>query len=207
MNPPPDFSPLQLQLTPAMVAMLGATSANHAEARRSHPAGFVVFGMTVPPAFDLYPLDLDMIRHVAVLARVCDRVEIGACQPGGYDADALSAEMVQACAHGFVATADDVPVAVVGLCPVMPGVFSAGMFATYDWFDVARHVTRYVRDIFIPERVAEGMRRMEARSIVGHPSAGRWLVHLGFVHEGTCRDFGMRGEAFHLYGWRRSDHV
>lgn len=160
----------------------------------------------MPAAFDLYPLSEDLIYQVAKLARSCDRREIGACQPGGYDPVSLSAEMAEACAHGFVATANGVPVAVVGLCPVMPGVFSAGMFATDQWADVAFSVTRFIRTIFIPERRADGMRRMEARSIDGHPLAGHWLEHLGFVREATCPDFGMRGEAFHLYAWRASDH-
>jgi hypothetical protein len=158
------------------------------------------------PAFDLFPLSEGLIFQVAKLARSCDRREIGACQPDGYDPASLSAEMAQACEHGFVATADGVPVVVVGLCPMMPGVYSAGMFATDRWGDVAFNVTKFVRTIFIPERRAEGMRRMEARSMEGHPLAARWLAHLGFVREGQCRDFGRGGETFDLWAWRVSDH-
>lgn len=173
-----------------------------------HPAAFVVFGNPVPPSFDVRPLDLEQVRHVARLARSCDRREIGALHPGGYEADSLSAEWMASCGDGFVGLADGVPTVVVGAAEMLPGVWSAGMFATEAWPGIAFRVTNFIRRRFIPAMVTHhGMRRAEARSIEGHPHAGPWLLHMGFRQEAVCPDFGMRGETFHLYAWRFSDHV
>jgi len=57
-----------------------------------------------------------------------------------------------------------------------------------------------------------GVRRIEARSWAGHPTAGAFLRACGFQHEAIMPGFGQRGrDVFNLFAWvatnEEKDHV
>lgn len=53
--------------------------------------------------------------------------------------------------------------------------------------------------------VADGVHRIEARCIVGHDLAGRWMASLGASRETILRRYGRGGEDFELWAWTDRD--
>jgi hypothetical protein len=83
---------------------------------------------------------------------------------------------------------------------------SANLFATAQFPHIAAPLVRHVRRIVIPELLARGVRRVEARAMADYRTTRRFLHACGAVCEKPrMPDYGKNGEAFALYAWRRSD--
>lgn len=86
------------------------------------------------------------------------------------------------------------------------GLASANLFATAEFPRLAAPLVRHVRRIVIPELLARGVRRVEARAMADYRTTRRFLRACGAVCEKPrMPDYGKNGEAFALYAWRRSD--
>jgi hypothetical protein len=153
----------------------------------------------------ILPLAWHAVLHVALYIRACDRVEIEAGM-ARYDAADLASRVIAFSRFGGVAMTDDgTPAAVVSAAELYPGVYQVSMFATDDWPQVARGMTRWIRRTMIPAMLAAGGHRAECRSIAGHETAHRWLESLGFLREAVLPDCGRGRETFFQYAWRLSD--
>lgn len=86
------------------------------------------------------------------------------------------------------------------------GLASANLFATAAFPHLAAPLIRHVRRVIIPELLARGVRRVEARALSTYGTTRRFLRACGAVCEKPkMPDYGKDGEAFALYAWRRSD--
>lgn len=100
----------------------------------------------------------------------------------------------------WVARLDGQPVAVFGASPQTPAgnVLALWAWGTKQMRRAAPAITRFVRDEMAPAWVAEGKTRVEARSIVGHDEAHRWLTNIGFLAE-PLPQWGRGSEDFILF--------
>ena len=153
------------------------------------------------------PLDEESVALVALRMRAADAREIYACR---WRRDPLEIAR-QVCAlsrFGFVAwTPAGEPAAVVCAREEWPGFYQVAMFATDAWPTVAASTTRAVAQALRPAMLAAGGRRAEARSDARHDAAHAWLMRLDFRPEVRLREFGVGGEEFILFAWRRTADV
>lgn len=87
------------------------------------------------------------------------------------------------------------------------GLLGAHLFGTDDFPSVASRLARWVRRVFIPEMLANGVRRVECRALAEHTGARAFIRACGAIEEAKLPDFGKGGETYILCAWRRSDHV
>lgn len=101
-----------------------------------------------------------------------------------------------------VALLDGEPVAAFGAAgsPFQPQVKVAWAFGTDHFRRAVPAISREVNS-WKPLLVAEGVRRIEARSLVGHDLAGRWMAGLGALREAVLKHYGRGGEDFELWAW------
>lgn len=66
------------------------------------------------------------------------------------------------------------------------------------WRKLVR-VTRTVISSALDQTNQHARRRVEAHVLVGWPAAQRLVRHLGFIHEGTLKQAGSRGEDFEIW--------
>lgn len=67
-------------------------------------------------------------------------------------------------------------------------------------------VTRFMGRTLLPQKIAQGYRIMEARSIDSHHEAHQWMEATGARRVGEPFVYGRDGELFHLYRWKAEDH-
>lgn len=149
------------------------------------------------------PLRLAAVLHVAERMREQDRAEIFARAWPGQDTPArLAMDVLQHARFGAtVHAADGEPVAAMGLSPLLPGIYSAWMFASDRWAEVWRLAVRHAVLVIQPAAVASGMWRAQCHSLEGHHSAHAFLRWLGFRAEGEAVPMGVQRERFIPFGW------
>lgn len=105
-----------------------------------------------------------------------------------------------------VALLNDEPVAAFGALgsPLHPQLKMAWAFGTAKFRRAVPAIGREVES-WKPHLIAEGVHRIEARSLVGHDLAGRWMAGLGAEREAVLRKYGRNGEDFELWAWVKPD--
>lgn len=138
------------------------------------------------------------LRDVSyILANLCDadRIELECQVPLQH----LSA--VCMASEGWVALLDGQPVQAFGSLPATLSVRTLWAFGTARRRRAIPAITRFLREQS-SRWVRDGVTRCEARAIVGHPTAHRWLLSLGGEAQ-PCKAWGRNGEDFVLYSWTR----
>lgn len=105
--------------------------------------------------------------------------------------------------EAYIAIARDRPVSVFGVHDATPAgnVLSIWAWGTAGMWRAVPGITRWIRTA-VPRWIDEGVTRVEARSIVGHTAAHRWMRSLG-ARETELPAFGRGGEDFILFWWTR----
>lgn len=106
----------------------------------------------------------------------------------------------------FAVRIDDQPVAVFGTSPLNRYALSVWALGTKRMRKASPAIWRYLAEVHLPEKAAEGYRYMEARSIETHTEAHRWMRWLGATVLGEPHPFGRDGERFLLFRWT-VDHL
>lgn len=100
----------------------------------------------------------------------------------------------------WVAQVNGQPAALFGFQPVTVPTWQAFALGTRLLPRAIPAITRWC--LGQEQRLLDaGVRRLEARSIVGHDSAHRWLERLGCSRVCELPDSGRNGEMFYLYAW------
>lgn len=102
----------------------------------------------------------------------------------------------------WVALLDDEPAGAIGIVrnALQPQLGAAWAFGT-DRFKRVVPALSVLAATFRNRLVSEGVHRIEARCIVGHDLAGRWMAGLGASRETVLRRYGVNGEDFELWAW------
>lgn len=143
------------------------------------------------------------LTFIAANLRSEDIRELACQMPDGLDV-ADGAVFSASSGEAWVAKLDGQPVAAFGAAPMsLPGnILSLWAWGTKRLARAAPAITRFVRDECAPRWVANGVTRVEARSIEGHHQAHRWLEGAGaFSVDYPC--FGKGGEHFKLFWWTK----
>lgn len=101
----------------------------------------------------------------------------------------------------FIAYEDDNPVLFFGFNDINVASINAWAVGTKRTHRVIHEVTRFLVRDYMPEKVAAGILSMEARSIVGHKPAHRWMQSTGAVVSGPPFVYGKGGEMFLMFRW------
>ena len=160
---------------------------------------------------EIGPANVRDLTFILGNLRKSDAEEIRAQMPDDMPFEALTAMCVQ---PGFSWVAyhnrmpgdgvpgNGVPVMAFGFMPLtMAGnVLQAWAFGTRRAAVALRPIARFAMRELVPEWRAAGVTRIEARSIVGHVSAHKWLRSLGCAAD-PLPGFGRGGQPFVLFSW------
>jgi len=147
------------------------------------------------------------ISFVAAHMRAQDAAEIYCQFPGSATSLDVAALSYANTDHAYCAWLDGSPVAAFGFSPATPAgtVLSAWAFGTRAFTRAVPAISRYGAQVVAPLLVADGVRRVEVRSIKGHDIAHKWLHSLGARREAELCDWGRGGETFELWSWTLDD--
>lgn len=153
---------------------------------------------------ELRPLTYPGVRHVVDHMRADDAREIYNVRWTD-DPHELASDCLLHRSFSWIATHEDVPVAIIGAGPKHPNCWCAYMFATNDFDKVSVSLSKFVRRVMIPALYAAGAHRAECASADDHVTAHRWLEWLGAKREAELRGYGKDGQTYYLYAWSHGD--
>jgi hypothetical protein len=142
------------------------------------------------------------VRYIVENMREWDRREIFATQ-WDEDPDRFTKYVMATADFAWVAGLD-LPIAAIGAFPVWPGVWSVWMFATDNFRQIGKSLTKHAKKVMIPAILEGEFHRAHCYSMAGHTVAHRWLEALGACHEATLQGFGRGGEDFLVFAWDRA---
>ncbi len=152
---------------------------------------------------------IDTVYRVALNMRDEDFREISATKWVDTKEE-LARDMAVDCSKwrsGLYVAGVEKPIAIVGVIPIWPGVWSAMMFATDDFLQIGKDLTKFSYRRIMPSVFKAAPKRIECRSIDGHVTAQKWIEFMGMKYETTNKNFGKGGEDFHTYAWVEGDPV
>ncbi len=149
------------------------------------------------------------ICFVAANLRDQDRREVFATAQleSGTQAGAISFLTSQ----GFCWTAwiDDQPVAAFGVSygnpQYQPHIRYGWAYGTDRFKRATPAITRFCIKNWPRRLIAEGVTRVEIRSIADHDLAHKWLASIRARKEAVMPNFGVNGETFELWAWLKED--
>lgn len=153
------------------------------------------------------------VSFVAAHMRDEDAAEIYCLFPDGSTSLDVAALSYANTEHAYCAWVSGSPVAAFGFSPDTPAgtVCSVWAFGTRAFTRAVPAISRYCTKVLAPRLLAEGVQRIEVRSIKGHDIAHNWLRRLGARREAVLRNWGKGGETFILWSWTdkewKSNHV
>jgi hypothetical protein len=155
----------------------------------------------------LLKVELPLVQHITANLRPADRLEAHATRWNDSDEDLATEIMAWAGGVSWIAALPDTgePVAVLGACNVWPGYWSCFMMTTDKFPQIGFPLTKFAKNRMIPLLMELGGWRGEARSMVSHTEAHRWLEALGAKRESTLKCYGKNGEDYFNYVWTRND--
>jgi len=111
---------------------------------------------------------------------------------------------------GFCWTAwiDGQPVAAFGVSQggmFQPHMRFAWAYGTERFKRAAPAITRFCIQEWPRRLIAEGVTRVEIRSIADHDLAHKWLASIRARKEATMPNYGVGGETFELWAWLKED--
>lgn len=104
---------------------------------------------------------------------------------------------------GLIASLEKRPVAVVTLTADTPRSAQATMFATDEFDQIGKALTRHMLKTVLPFVTDKGLTRVEARCWEGHEKARKWMERLGAKQEAVIRGYGANGETFIQMAWTK----
>ena len=90
----------------------------------------------------------------------------------------------------------DDPTCIGGTIETWPGVMSLLFFATDDFPQIGRAITRFIRRELFPRYAEAGIHRIQAISLDGYSEVHGWLQAIGMRKEAVFPAFGKNGETF-----------
>lgn len=150
----------------------------------------------------IIPASLRDLSYIAANLRPDDFAEVD-CQLDHWTPALLASVALRD--HSYVAEANGNPEAAFGAGKVRQGYWVAWSWGTPRMGRAVPHITRFVRTVMIPEIIASGGLRCEARALQSNLMACKWLDRMGAHPRCELPMFGKNGETFILYDWTADD--
>lgn len=93
------------------------------------------------------------------------------------------------------------PIAAFGTSPMTAAAVSVWAVGTERMWRAAALIVRFMKETHIPALLGQGYRHMEARSLIDHHAAHRWMRMAGAKVHGPPMPFGKADELFLLFRW------
>lgn len=157
---------------------------------------------------NIIPGNLRDISYVAANMRSADREEVFATARLESATQAAAISFHGSPGWSWMALYNGQPAAAFGIgsgAHLQPHIRHAWAYGTVHFKRCVPAITRFVREFWFEALIEEGVRRVEARSLVNHDIAHRWLASLGAKREGLLRGFGVNGEDFELWAFVYED--
>lgn len=145
------------------------------------------------------------VQWVAERLRARDRAELTAVT---YLSDSSELSGILARRYGYrrdalcASTDDGEPVAIGCAAQLRPNVLTLAFFATERFSEIAKPLTRFMKQKYFPPLVAAGVHRIECVSVEGYKLSHRWLKTLGLSQETEpLKGYGKAGEGFVSFSW------
>jgi len=142
------------------------------------------------------------LSYIASNLRPDDREEVD-CQFDDWTPALLASIALRD--HAYVVEVDGNPEAAVGASEARTGLWTAWSWGTRRMWRAVPRITDIVRTVIIPDVLARGGHRAEARAMVKNFSAHRWLKRMGATERCVLPGYGNGGEDFLLFDWTRTD--
>lgn len=157
---------------------------------------------------EIRPATLRDLCWTAANAREIDKREIIASGPSTMqECGVVTWHVLEQCGGaGFCVWLDDSPEYAFGLTrqtPMAPWRFDGWAWGSEKTALCMPAMGRWGATELIPLVDRLGLTRCEARSIVGHTEAHRWLRWMGFERECELVDWGRNGTRFVQFAWTR----
>lgn len=122
-------------------------------------------------------------------------------------------EVAAMCVYGspgyaWIAYINEEPAACFGVAegsPLQPHLRSAWAWGTDKFKRAAPAMTRFCLEEWPRRLIADGVTRVEIRSIEDHDLAHKWLSALRAHKEADMPNYGVSGETFTLWAWLKED--
>lgn len=150
------------------------------------------------------PLDAGHADDVLAIChnlRAHDKREIFATRFDSEPEDLLASTMSLS-ETSWIAYYNNEPVAVFGIMPIAPDVWSAYAFATDRFPKIAISLTRFIKKGIIPSLLATSAKQVQALVWTEYHQARKWLRGFGAREEAVIPNLGKGGEDFALTIWR-----
>jgi len=148
------------------------------------------------------PATLRDISYVTANLAPADKREVMCQVPDGSKTYELAHALLYS-GDAFCAFVGDLPVAAFGTSPITVACYSVWMLGTKHARRVVPAITRELTGGHALDLLDRGVQSLEARSIVGHDEAHRWMIRCGAVRVDPAYPFGKNGELFYTFRWTR----
>lgn len=141
---------------------------------------------------------------VAANMREQDRFEIDAVTQFDNPAAIACGLLGASPGAAFAAYVNDQPVCIFGVARAshVPHLCSGWAYGTNRMKRAVPAITKFCVETLMPDMIAQGVRRCEVRTYVGHDLSHGWLRRMGGRMEGISRGYGRNGEDFAVYAWK-----
>lgn len=149
---------------------------------------------------EVRPATLRDASYVMACLRPQDRAEVLCQVPDGTKMHELAYQLLMG-SEAYCATFNDQPAMFFGVSPINVACLSVWALGTRHMIRVTPAVTRFFADELLPAKIDEGYHTMEARSLIDHTLAHRWITGAGGRASGEPFIFGKNREKFLLFRW------
>lgn len=141
------------------------------------------------------------LSYVASNLRPDDLAEVD-CQIDQWSPASLALAALQG--KAFVAELNGNPEAAFGAAELRSGLWIIWSWGTRRMPRCVPLITRFCKEVVMPDVLAAGAYRGEARALASNAMAQRWLARLGATRRCSLPAYGKNGEDFVLWDWTRS---
>ncbi len=152
----------------------------------------------------MQPANLRDASYVAAHMRPIDRAEIFCQMAPDARSESLAWMALNGGGQQWCAWHEGEPIACWGWSHLHHKAGILWAWGTKDFTKAVPAITDMALNVLVPLFDEQGMQYLEARSMVGHDQAHKWLQMLGGVPSCTLPTYGSNGEDFVLFTWSRA---
>lgn len=151
---------------------------------------------------EIAPATLRDASYVMACMRPQDREEVLCQVPDNTVMHEMAYHLLMG-SDAYCASYNGQPAMFFGTSQINVACLSVWALGTRHMVRVTPAVTRFMVDELMPRKMAEGYRTMEARSLMTHFQAHKWIIDTGGRASGEPFEYGKDGEKFLLFRWTK----